>query len=61
MYVCGNRPDHVTRYTRKDTDRWLTPPAAYRPTMLATAAGSLVLVACVAALVVFGVMLLQRI
>ena len=61
MYVCGNRPDNVTRYTHKNTDRWLTPPAAYKPTTLATAASALLLTSCVAGLVAFGVMLLQRI
>lgn len=61
MYVCGNRPDNVTRYNHKNTDRWLTPPAAYKPTTLATAASTLVLVFCVASMVAIGVMLLQRI
>lgn len=61
MYVCGNRPDHVTRYNHKNTDRWMTPPAAYKPTTLATAANTLVLVLSVSSLVAVGVMLLQSI
>lgn len=61
MYVCGNRPDHVTRYNHKNTDRWLTPPAAYRATTLATAANTFALVFSVSCLVAVGVMLLQRI
>lgn len=61
MYVCGNRPDNVTRYNHKNTDRWLTPPAAYKPTTLATAASTLALTLSVAGVVAIGVMLLQRI
>ena len=61
MYVCGNRPDHVTRYNHKNTDRGLTPPAAYKPTTLATAFSTIALTLSVACVVTIGVMLLQSI
>ena len=61
MYAAGSYADHVTRYNHKNTDRWLTPPAAYKPTTLATAASTLALTLSVAGVVAIGVMLLQRI
>ena len=59
MYAAGKLPDHVTRYNRKNLNRWMIHTVEVeRPSVYGVAA-DLTIAACVPLLIALGVMILQ--
>lgn len=58
MYTAGRYADHVTRYTHKDTTRWMRPPERSSITLDGVLNG-LLMAGCIAGCIVSAVLILQ--